>query len=107
MDSDFRHSRVVLCLLTHPFKMIVLIDMIIDMMMMMIIIIIIIIANIKLLILSLLDLLLLLLLLLFILLFLCHVMLSCRVILLTSRGIKTALGFACLFVCLFLSWQIN
>ena len=106
MDSDFRHSRVVLCLLTHPFKMIVLIDMIIDMMMM-IIIIIIIIANIKLLILSLLDLLLLLLLLLFILLFLCHVMLSCRVILLTSRGIKTALGFACLFVCLFLSWQIN
>ena len=106
MDSDFRHSRVVLCLLTHPFKMIVLIDMIIDMMMMMIIIIIII-ANIKLLILSLLDLLLLLLLLLFILLFLCHVMLSCRVILLTSRGIKTALGFACLFVCLFLSWQIN
>ena len=106
MDSDFRHSRVVLCLLTHPFKMIVLIDMIIDMMMMMMIIIIII-ANIKLLILSLLDLLLLLLLLLFILLFLCHVMLSCRVILLTSRGIKTALGFACLFVCLFLSWQIN
>ena len=106
MDSDFRHSRVVLCLLTHPFKMIVLIDMIIDMMMMMMIIIIIL-ANIKLLILSLLDLLLLLLLLLFILLFLCHVMLSCRVILLTSRGIKTALGFACLFVCLFLSWQIN
>ena len=106
MDSDFRHSRVVLCLLTHPFKMTVLIDMIIDMMMMMMIIIIII-ANIKLLILSLLDLLLLLLLLLFILLFLCHVMLSCRVILLTSRGIKTALGFACLFVCLFLSWQIN
>ena len=50
MDSDFRHSRVVLCLLTHPFKMIVLIDMIIDI----IIIIIIIIANIKLLILSLL-----------------------------------------------------
>ena len=100
MDSDFRHSRVVLCLLTHPFKMIVLIDMIIDMMMMMMmIIIIIILANIKLLILSLLDLLLLLLLLLFILLFLCHVMLSCRVILLTSRGIKTALGFACLFVC--------
>ena len=94
MDSDFRHSRVVLCLLTHPFKMIVLIDMIID-----IIIIIIIIANIKLLILSLLDLLLLLLLLLFILLFLCHVMLSCRVILSTSRAVKSAPGFPCLFVC--------
>ena len=97
MDSDFRHSRVVLCLLTHPFKMIVLIDMIIDMI---IIIIIIIIANIKLLILSLLDLLLLLLLLLlFILLFLCHVMLSCRVILSTSRAVKSAPGFPCLFVC--------
>ena len=95
MDSDFRHSRVVLCLLTHPFKMIVLIDMIIDI----IIIIIIIIANIKLLILSLLDLLLLLLLLLFILLFLCHVMLSCRVILSTSRAVKSAPGFPCLFVC--------
>ena len=97
MDSDFRHSRVVLCLLTHPFKMIVLIDMIIDMLI--IIIIIIIIANIKLLILSLLDLLLLLLLLLFILLFLCHVMLSCRVILSTSRAVKSAPGFPCLFVC--------
>ena len=97
MDSDFRHSRVVLCLLTHPFKMIVLIDMIIDMII--IIIIIIIIANIKLLILSLLDLLLLLLLLLFILLFLCHVMLSCRVILSTSRAVKSAPGFPCLFVC--------
>ena len=99
MDSDFRHSRVVLCLLTHPFKMIVLIDMIIDMIII-IIIIIIIIANIKLLILSLLDLLLLLLLLLlFILLFLCHVMLSCRVILSTSRAVKSAPGFPCLFVC--------
>ena len=101
MDSDFRHSRVVLCLLTHPFKMIVLIDMIIDMIIIIItfIIIIIIIANIKLLILSLLDLLLLLLLLLFILLFLCHVMLSCRVILSTSRAVKSAPGFPCLFVC--------
>ena len=38
MDSDFRHSRVVLCLLTHPFKMIVLIDMIIDMIIIIIII---------------------------------------------------------------------
>ena len=99
MDSDFRHSRVVLCLLTHPFKMIVLIDMIIDMIIIIIIIIIIVIANIKLLILSLLDLLLLLLLLLFILLFLCHVMLSCRVILSTSRAVKSAPGFPCLFVC--------
>ena len=100
MDSDFRHSRVVLCLLTHPFKMIVLIDMIVDMIIIIIIIIIIIvIANIKLLILSLLDLLLLLLLLLFILLFLCHVMLSCRVILSTSRAVKSAPGFPCLFVC--------
>ena len=100
MDSDFRHSRVVLCLLTHPFKMIVLIDMIIDMIIIIIIIIIIIvIAHIKLLILSLLDLKLLLLLLLFILLFLCHVMLSCRVILSTSRAVKSAPGFPCLFVC--------
>ena len=71
------------------------------MMMMMMII-----ANIKLLILSLLDLLLLLLLS-FILLFLCHVMLSCRVILLTLRAVKSALGFPCLCICLFVSEMAN